>query len=214
MWAQKKIDDLELLTDRASEVALQASSSQADAERLLEKLGFQEEIQDETRRLVSEFLLHTRAALDYVIFALSRLNTGVEQDGTQFPIDPCKQVFEKHRNGDKRDFLRHLTCEQVALVESVQPYNRFPLLKLFNKLSNVDKHRKFVKPMVSGTIRQIPYAHTDAKGVLSNKVGVNFEHSFYISLVDWEGRPAIEVLQDLDSNVTEIVELFDESLRS
>ncbi len=214
MWAQKKIDDLETLADRASEMERQISSSQAEAERMLVITGFLDEVQDDTRRLVSEFLFHCRAALDYVIFVLSRINTGVEQDGTQFPIDPCKEVFESHRNGKKRDFLRYLTCEQVALVESVQPYNRFPSLKLFNKLSNVDKHRQLLKPKVSGTLRQIPYAQADAKGVVPNQVGVNFEHSFLILLVDWDGRPAIEALNDLHADVTEIVELFDTALGS
>jgi hypothetical protein len=213
IWAQKKIQELESVVHSASQTALQASSSQDEAERMLSLFGFVDQVQDETRRLVSEFLLHTRSALDYVIFVLARLNTGTEQDHTQFPINSCKEIFERNRNGSDRDGLRHLTCEQIALVESVQPYNRFPLLELFHKLSNIDKHRQLLKPSVSRLTRQIPHAQTGTEVISPNEMRVNFESSYFIFLVDWEGRDAIEILQDLHSNIAEIVQLFDTSLR-
>src|SRR5208337_1452214 len=177
LWAQKKLDELDTLVDRASQTALQVSTSQAETERMLVLFGFLDEVQDETRRLVSEFLFHIRAALDYLIFVLARINTGTEQDDTQFPINSSKQVFEGNRNGGKRDGLRYLTCEQVALVESVQPYNRFPLLKLFHKLSNIDKHRQLLKPSVSRITRQVPHTQTDTEIVPPNQVRVDFEHT-------------------------------------
>jgi hypothetical protein len=44
--------------------------------------------------LVGEICYNLRSALDYLIFELAKLDSGVEQRGTQFPIMDAKQDFD------------------------------------------------------------------------------------------------------------------------
>src|SRR5258708_6356050 len=61
--------------------------------------------------LVSEIVLHLRAALDHIVFVCARIDSGREQDGTQFPINEKPEFFEKNRT----TCLEHLTNEHIAL---------------------------------------------------------------------------------------------------
>lgn len=195
VWAQGKINELESLVYRASETALKSSGSQVEAERLLIVFGFQDHVTYDSCRIISEFVLHARAALDYVVFTLSRLNTGVDQDGTQFPINSCPEHFESSRIG----CLRFLTKEQIAVVESVQPYKGFPLMDLLKQISNFDKHRNFVKTSVMGTVRR---SDTDAETMVP---------AFDVLLDD--GTPAVETLQILQTHIADLLGRFDTFLK-
>ncbi|MFZ0677829.1 hypothetical protein [Candidatus Binatus sp.] len=86
--AEEKLADLKLAIKFASKDALQMAADQADFDAGEPSLNeFSRQLWDEGRLLVSEFALHARVALDYVVFALARRNTGIEQKGTQFPIN-------------------------------------------------------------------------------------------------------------------------------
>jgi hypothetical protein len=58
------------------------------------------------------------AALDYLIFVLAKSDSGVEQDGTQFPVCKRKEFFDRGR----KTMLKGMSDEHVALIERLQPY--------------------------------------------------------------------------------------------
>jgi hypothetical protein len=76
---------------------------------------FRDRLTDITIQWVSEFVLHARAALDYIIFIVSQSDAGdkfrPDYDRTQFPIQEAPQLFARNR----KTFLRHLTPEHIRI---------------------------------------------------------------------------------------------------
>jgi hypothetical protein len=213
-WAGEKLYDLKNLIGLANDKALEAAGreSQPDWMRIL--FRFQDQTHYESIRLVSEFLHHSRSALDYIIFNLARHNEGVEKDGTQYPICDCSKEFQEVVRR-KRSPIEFLTKEQRALVERFQPYNRLPVLALLNRISNRDKHREFHISPNEGLRRLVPTAEAQASGrrsVPSDQVGMVFQVSYDILLDD--GFPAIETLQKLHTLLGQILDEFDTLLGS
>ncbi len=168
--------------------------------------------------LVSEVVFHLRASLDYIIFVCARVDSGREQDGTQFPINTKPQYFARNRTG----CLKHLTEEHIALVERFQPY-RGSNLQLLNRLSNVDKHRHFIHWSASSafsTTRMnlgLHLSQTQADPILAaidkgmRKMGMYMYHGPEV-LID-DGTPVCEALQILHSEVCNIVNKFNAVLK-
>jgi hypothetical protein len=204
-WAREKLDQLELLIEWGIKDALQAPTSEPsdDGLKVLGDLVWR--ITPEARRLVSEYALHARAALDYIVYDLALHNKRSEQEGTQFPICECKKNFPKRPDGTGIGPLKHLTPEQIALIERFQPYNGFPLLHVLHGLSNRDKHRHFAH--IAATSITLPVLTPDANSVPSNaKMNVKFYRSFEITL---EGRSdAAKTLRQLHTHLTAILNEF------
>ncbi len=108
-WAGEKLDQLELLIQRGIDRALKTpvTELQGDSLKALSDLLF--EVAPEGRRLISEYALHARAALDYIVYDLALHNTRQKQEGTQFPICKGKKDFPKRTDGTGRGCLEHLT---------------------------------------------------------------------------------------------------------
>lgn len=87
---------------------------------------------------VGEAIYNLRAALDYIVFELARLDSGEPQDGTQFPIEDRKEVFDETR---RNTYLRGVSDSHVALIEEYQPYQGCNWTGILRTLSNPDKHR-------------------------------------------------------------------------
>lgn len=87
--------------------------------------------------LVVEICYNLRAALDYLIFELARLDFGQVQNGTQFPIEDRPKNFAG--NGHRR--LVGLNARHIAAMEPLQPYNGCNWTRLLRDISNPDKHR-------------------------------------------------------------------------
>jgi hypothetical protein len=95
--------------------------------------------------LVGEIFYNLRSSLDYLIFELAQLDSGVVQDGTQFPIIDTKKGFQE-RVGR---WLKGVNNGHIAAIEQLQPYNGCSWTKRLRECSNADKHRHFVQ--VGGT---------------------------------------------------------------
>jgi len=67
---------------------------------------------------VGEMIYNLRAALDYVVFEIAHHDSGVKQNGTQFPVEDRPEGFA----GRRKSFLKGVSDEHVALIESYQPY--------------------------------------------------------------------------------------------
>jgi len=87
---------------------------------------------------VGEMIYNLRAALDYVVFEIAHHDSGVKQNGTQFPVEDRPEGFA----GRRKSFLKGVSDEHVALIESYQPYEGCRWTTLLVSLSNPDKHRQ------------------------------------------------------------------------
>jgi hypothetical protein len=92
--------------------------------------------------LVGEVCYNLRAALDYLVFELAKLDSSAEQKQTQFPIADDAAKFRKqvpHR-------LKGLTLTHVTAIEALQPYKHgCEWTRRLRDWSNPDKHRTFVR---------------------------------------------------------------------
>ena len=93
------------------------------------------------RILIGEIAYNLIASLDYLVFALARHDSGIEQEGTQFPVCVKPEFFKRGRSS----LLKGVSDEHVALIERLQPYNGCTWTKRLKELSNVDKHRQLVQ---------------------------------------------------------------------
>jgi hypothetical protein len=210
-WAGQKLDQLELLIQRGISRALKTPVTElhGDSLKALSDLLF--EVAPEGRRLISEYALHARTALDYVVYDLALHNTRRKQDGTQFPICKLKENFPKRPDGNGRGCLEHLTARQVALVERFQPYNGFPLLQLLHELSNEDKHRHFAEIEADRLITTVPTPQTDPVSGRT-QMNVKFDSVFQITLE--RGRDAAKTLCQIQTHLTAILNEFNSLLSS
>jgi hypothetical protein len=207
--AQTKLMTLERLIERARKGALKATAEHADLNAREPFQEFVDRVRDEACLVTSEFALHARIALDYIVFALARRDTGIEQKGTQFPINESPEEFARNRSG----CLKHLTVEHVAMIESYQPYQGFrlrPLITLHG-LSNRDKHREFAHMSFTRVIRHDPILDAKPPVIGISQGQMNVGHTYEILL--HEGTPEaitlMEALKQILSKVREIVNYFD-----
>lgn len=216
-WAREKVSDLKLTIQLAWKDALDSVAEQTDPDPRSVYSQFRENLGDEAARIISEFALHARCALDYVIFALAWRDSGAEQKGTQFPINKSPQDFAGNRTG----CLKHLTDEHVAMVERFQPYQGFRLRPLIRLVywSNMDKHREGVRVNTMGKFGPLPIAQADSAVPIypppdSPQMDVNVAHSFEILLFDGtDVEDAEKALTGILAQVEKVVDHFDSVLR-
>jgi hypothetical protein len=99
--------------------------------------------------LIGEIFYNLRCALDYLVFELAKLDSDMEQDGTQFPIVDTKKDFEGRVKGP---WLRGINAAHVAEIERLQPYNGCKWTTRLRECSNPDKHRHLVPAGGNATI--------------------------------------------------------------
>lgn len=95
--------------------------------------------------LVGEAIQAMRRSLDYLVYELAFVDSGREQEDTQFPIDESPKRFwrrlKRKRLGDHSCFLIGVKVKHAAAIERCQPYKGVDWTKTLNTLSNPDKHR-------------------------------------------------------------------------
>ncbi len=211
-WATEKVENLKFSRETVYNDAMQAVADDPHLKSEEVYFLFRNNLFNITIKYISEFVLHSRAALDYIIFVLARRDAGNEfrpdYDRTQFPIEKTEEKFTANR----KTFLRHLTDEHVALIEKFQPYNGFQSLLLLNRLSNIDKHREFIRPNFQGRVGEVvvPVAQTQTTDAIA-EMKMESRHTFQILLDD--GNSVEESLAKIVSEVTQIVNYFDRVLR-
>lgn len=75
------------------------------------------------------------------MFELAKLDSGIEQAGTQFPIEDKRKGFEFRIKGKG---LGGINARHVAMIEQLQPYQGCQWTAALRDISNPDKHREFV----------------------------------------------------------------------
>jgi hypothetical protein len=167
--------------------------------------------------LVGEVCYNLRSALDYLIFELAKLDSGVEQRGTQFPIMDAKEAFDRRGT---RDFLKGVNASHIAAIERLQPYMRCDWTARLRDFSNEDKHRQFVVAGGStritihsaldtdlSTIRGMTFDRRAPHPLTNAEVPVKVHVSGTVAFDD--ESPILETLQEIKRNVFECLKVFE-----
>ncbi len=146
--------------------------------------------------LVGETIYNLRASLDYLVYELAIVDTGMIQDCTQFPIENSKQKW--HRRTDTS--LKGLSIKHQAMIERLQPYNGCNWTKRLRELSNPDKHRTIC------IIRLGPIIHDTHTAILNNAVQM---YSYLSADIAFDDRtPVLETLEEFVVEVVKVLEEF------
>jgi hypothetical protein len=167
--------------------------------------------------LIGEVCYNLRSALDYLIYELAKLDSGVIQDNTQFLIEDTKDGFERKRKSRLRGVNeRHVTC-----IEEYQPYKGCNWTHALRDLSNPDKHRQFTR--IGLTVTGIAYTPADpefANSLLpirrtphpvAGETNVKLDYTATIRFPD--GPPVAETLEVIKLKVAETVTAFEAELK-
>jgi len=163
--------------------------------------------------LIGEICYNFRSALDYFIFELAKHDSGIAQDGTQFPIVDRKKDFAWRT----KMWLKGINAAHVAAIERLQPYSGCDWTKALRDLSNRDKHREFVSikgdytafgysrigdrnfDAISAPVRRTPHP-------VHGEVDVKVYFTANVQFPD--GAPIIETIEIVKLKVAETLEAF------
>jgi hypothetical protein len=164
--------------------------------------------------LIGEVLYNLRSALDYLVFALARHDSGCPQEFTQFPIVDKRKDFRSDTTAKR---LRGINPAHVAAIERLQPYNGVKWIKTLRDFSNTDKHREFV--VVGGDVNAVaytreitpnfevlPYPVRGAPHPAMGQVDVKIDFTGRVQFDD--GTPILETLAELVVKVKDTLVAF------
>jgi hypothetical protein len=169
--------------------------------------------------LVGEICYNLRSALDYLIYELTKLDTGIPQHLTQFPIEDSEKGFAKRRKlSHSIGWLQGLNERHIACIERLQPYNGVKWIKALREISNPDKHREFTHnkgfidiyiavagedadfETLAGPIQRAPHPVTGEEVDMKTRIAG--------SILFLDSAPVVETLEELIFKVGETLEAF------
>jgi hypothetical protein len=103
--------------------------------------------------IIGDVCYNLRAALDYLVFNLSALDSGLDYPGTQFPIEDRPKNF-RYRV-ETRGLLGGMNARHRAAIEALQPYKGSQWAKTLKEISNPDKHRNLAATAVDASLRTL-----------------------------------------------------------
>ena len=149
---------------------------------------------------VGEIVYNMRAALDYVVYALARSDSGKPQRGTQFPIENTEKGFRDNCG----EYLCGITSQHKALFEPLQPYNRCNWTRSLRDLSNADKHRHLA------IVHRVAVVRTPINQAALDRPGdVNVNEGFAQFVAFENGTPVVDTLEILQTQVTQVIKSFE-----
>ena len=98
---------------------------------------------------MGELCYNLRTALEYLVFELVKLNSGVNQDGTQSPIEDTRKGTEWRL---KRGWLKGVNGRHIAAIERLDLYKGCKWSAALRDLSNRDKHRELPTVISAGEV--------------------------------------------------------------
>jgi hypothetical protein len=150
---------------------------------------------------VGEAIYNLRAALDYLVYELAILDSGIVQHGTQFPIEDSKSGWQRKRP----QYLVGISAKHQGAIELLQPYKGCNWTKTLRGLSNPDKHKTLtiirLGPLITNT-----NVFSGSGIVTAPPMKVYRQFSFDIVFDD--GSRVIETLQELQSNIASVLDGF------
>lgn len=167
--------------------------------------------------LTGETTYNLRSSLDYLVYELAILDSGVEQLNTQFPIADFEAKFKDAR----KSRLKGVSDPHVERIELLQPYNGVEWTRRLRDISNPDKHKRLI---ITNTNTGLNARTTNdradigipdgVKGLFVNAKNVNsegpayiqFHLTFFIAFDD--GLPVLETLEEIQRQVAEVLNNF------
>jgi hypothetical protein len=167
--------------------------------------------------LTGEMIYNLRASLDYLVYELAILDSGVEQLRTQFPITDSTAEFKEER----KSRLKGVSDSHVEWIELLQPYNGVEWTRRLREISNPDKHKHLI---ITDTNTELDARTSndradiaipdDIKGLFVNAKNVNsegpayiqFHLTFFIAFDD--GLPVLETLEEIKRQVAQVLNNF------
>lgn len=158
----------------------------------------------ELQVIIDDFVQNLRAALNYLITVLARFDSPQTKVGRslQFPVEGSADRFWKHRPR----YLRGLSSEHVAMIERVQPYNRFDWTDFLKRLSNRGKHVELVKVINVG--RMVPPSLEEQAEWYSQAISVTADVDVISEVAFEEDGPVVDTLHTLHAQIANFVEQF------
>jgi hypothetical protein len=166
--------------------------------------------------LIGEIAYNLKSALDYLVYKLARLDSGSEQEGTQFPIVSAQKDWPSN----VRRRLKGLNDPHIARIEGLQPYNGIDWTGRLRDINNPDKHRHLtvtqgdyvfdvhsslnrdLSEIVSGYERSAPHPTGNHHPV---KVKVYFKGEVTFR----KGPPVIDTIKQLKLSVAQTLRDFE-----
>jgi len=172
--------------------------------------------------LVGEIAYNLRASLDYLVYELAILDSGAEQENTQFPIYEAPTRFW----GGRKRRLNGINDAHAVAIERLQPYNGAywrHWLKLLQEISNEDKHMRLtIQGKQTGlwgegthdpAYLSTPDLDRGSEILIKRKVGdperpvyMKFHYTLHVILEG--GLPLIESLQEIKGKVADTLAQF------
>ena len=146
--------------------------------------------------LIGETIYNLRAALDYLIYELAFLDSTHIQNKTQFPIEDSEDGWLGHIP----TYLKGVSVGHQAVIKQLQPYYGCDWTGRLRDLSNPDKHKSL-------TVLRLDLFIGDAKAA-ATRTPMEMQTNITLGVAFDDGSPVIETLQELKSQVTEVLNVF------
>jgi len=163
---------------------------------------------------IGEICYNLRTALEYLVFELAKLDCGVSQKKTQFPIEDTAEGFQLRL---KRGWLKGLNTNHITAIERLQPYQGCGWSRALRDLSNKDKHREF--PALKGRGQVMVYTSNDWQfaslalpvhralhPVTGKEMDVKVDFQTEVAFDD--GTPVVETLVEIKRGVAQALADF------
>lgn len=155
---------------------------------------------------IGETIYNLRAALDYLIYEMSILDSGKPANRSQFPLESTKDGWKMHQ----ASWMTGVNAIHKAAIELYQPYNGIAWTATLRDLSNPDKHRSlvFATHGVRVTVEGSAVLKVQADGVFfKNPVEVKYEATPTVLFAD---RSLVtQTLEKLKASVSDVIAAFD-----
>jgi hypothetical protein len=225
--AKEHLHNLKILIEPLIKAESQAIAATANFQNAGQSFGFNLPRTPAPNRvsvLAGESIQALRRALDYLVYELALLDSGKEQDGTQFPIDDAQDVFWsrlERKNRGRSAYLIGVKRVHAAAIERYQPYFGCDWTEDLRSISNPDKHRHLsfahhdVRSQatrvdsVDDSTHQTVILTDDGFTVLwtvGDKVHMKLEQKVDIAFEDRLG--VVETLDEIESKVTDVLNEF------
>ncbi len=157
--------------------------------------------------LVGEIIYNLRAALDYLIFELARLDSGQVQHGTQFLIESAPEGFMAHKEGR----LKGINASHVARIERLQPYQGCQWTKTLVDISNPDKHRTLT--VLFASAEQVIRFHFGSEPSPQHLADPSIPKEMHvqnpsIKVAFDDGTRVVDMLEEIKARVAETLDAF------
>ena len=178
--------------------------------------------------LVGEICYNLRASLDYLVYELAILDSGVVQDDTQFPIyDKEDEIQDFNKRTSKT--LKGINPRHRALIEALQPYKNCKWTATLREISNPDKHRRLPSSGRIGRAATVPitlpsptistehiargHDGVEKKVTLTTSLQVQIGVKTASDSVVETSVPVVEKIEELHSQVAHTLETFKSEFR-